>query len=463
MKDSGRREAFDAAVFETALQSVLQTGKRDYPSYIGGLKVASGKDRPLLSPVDSSIRFGTVQEPEEGTADLAAQAAHEAFRTWSAKAPSERAEAVRGIHGMLEAQRYKMAATVAVSAGMIGSEALAEADALLDIVAEALDEHDGVSGKPIGPWAVITSHSSPLASPMGYALTAILAGNTAVVMPSKHCPVPAYMVFDICVRSGLPDGVLNVLVDQRDETQTDLANNELFSGVVVSGTGRSFEEMMFLMVDDELRFYNELKGMNPIIVHRPSDMKKAAKDVLDSAFRYAGQGLYSSSKVIVTADDRNRLLDAILEQVKGLCITDPLEADAFSGPLISADAGAEFGELVKRVSGGTVYGGQPVVSEFTGNGVYVTPLIVTGLDEEAEESYMDFGLPMLYIKAVADTDEALEELVYTECGLSVGVYSRDRELIDRVKAEADAPLMFVNESSRGLAPGIHARIGNFLR
>lgn len=73
---------------------------------------------------------------------------------------------------------------------------------------------------------------------------------------------------------------------------------------------------MFLMVDDELSFINELKGMNPILVYKPSDMKKAVRDVLDSAFRYSGQGLFSTSKVVLTIEDQKRFTDMIMEQAK---------------------------------------------------------------------------------------------------------------------------------------------------
>jgi 1-pyrroline-5-carboxylate dehydrogenase len=455
-------EAFDATAFETAVRTVMQTGKRDYAAYIGGLQVASGKEMPLTSPIDDSIRFGTVQIPDEGTSDRAVDAAVRAFVGWSALEMPERIAKVRAVLDLIEGQRYRLAATVALSAGMTGPEALAEVDALIAVVSRALDAAGDAVGRPFGPWAVISSYCSPLASPMGYALTAVLAGSTVVAMPGRECPVPVYAVNDLCIKAGLPDGVLNVLVDTDGEARTDLANNEALAGVVVSGSGSAFEEMMFLMVDDELRFINELKGMNPIVVHRPADMRKAVADVLDSAFRYSGQGLYSTSKVIVTLADRDRFTDMLLEQVKALTVDDPLEEGAFCGPLISREAEGWFRTYAKRVAGHIVHGGQPVVSEFTGNGAYVTPLIVMGLDDEADEAYTDAGLPVLYVKAVSGIEEAAEELVYTECGLSMGVYSRDKEAVDRLKAESDALTVFVNESSRRLPPGIRARLGNFL-
>jgi 1-pyrroline-5-carboxylate dehydrogenase len=457
------REAYDDNKFETAFQAILQMDKRDYPSYIGGLMVASGVDYPICSPMDESICFGTFQESEPGIADEAVNAALKKFEEWSAMALFERMQIIEKIYNLLEGQRYRLAAAVLVSSGMTRQESLEEVDTLLGIIEEATDKVKQLCGKPMGPWAIIASHSSPLASPIGYAMVAMLAGNTTVVMPSKHTPMPVFMVYDLCVKAGLPDGVFNLIIDRNDQTQIDLANDELLAGVVVSGPGKSFEEMMFLMVDDQLSFYNELKGMNPILIYKPADMKKAVKDVLDSAFRYMGQGLYSTSKVVVTIEDQKRFMDVLMEQVKTLKITDPSEKDAFCGPLISKDSKKAFDSFISKMTSNIIYGGKPVISEFTQNGSYVTPVVVTGLDDEDDEAYMDLGLPVLYIKMVSDLDEAFEELAYTECGLSAGVFSKDQRVIDRFKSESDIPIVFVNDSSRLLKPGIYASIENFVK
>ena len=76
--------------YEAALNAVLHMDKRDYPAYVGGLKIASGHDYPVSSPVDSSIIFGTFQEPEDGLTDRAVTVAKEAFEKWSVTDIDER-------------------------------------------------------------------------------------------------------------------------------------------------------------------------------------------------------------------------------------------------------------------------------------------------------------------------------------------------------------------------------------
>ena len=94
-------------------------------------------------------------------------------------------------------------------------------------------------------------------------------------------------------------------------------------------------------------------------------------------------------------------------------------------------------------------------------GAYVTPVVVSGLDEENDLSYMDSGLPILNIKVVESLDKAFEEIEDTECGLSAGIFTKDPKVIDRFRSEVDVPSRYINESSRVLMPAATAKLGNF--
>ncbi|MBR3409272.1 MAG: aldehyde dehydrogenase, partial [Candidatus Methanomethylophilaceae archaeon] len=68
-------------------------------------------------------------------------------------------------------------------------------------------------------------------------------------------------------------------MDRKDVSTEELANDMRVKGVVATGSGERLEDLMFLQVDDELAFVNEIKGMNPAVVYRPSDMKAAVRDI----------------------------------------------------------------------------------------------------------------------------------------------------------------------------------------
>ena len=183
-------------LFESAIDLVLSNGKRDYPSYIGGFKVASGNQFQVCSPVDKSIIFGSFQEPEDGLTDRAVVVAKDAFKTWSKTSVEERTEIFDKVLEAVEKQRYRLAAIVSLSVGMKKDDALEEVDRLIEVLAKACDDIEEKTGKPTGIWAILTSHNSPLAAPMGYACAAMIAGNTVIMIPSVRAPIPVSALSD---------------------------------------------------------------------------------------------------------------------------------------------------------------------------------------------------------------------------------------------------------------------------
>ena len=450
----------EGRLFEKEFDTVLGGEKKDHPCYIGGFKIGSGNLFYLESPVDHTIRYGSFQEPEKGTMKAAVDAAERSVKEW-AKVPAEkRASYFAPYLNGLKARRMHYAAMVSVASGMTREDALNEVDSLIASLVSVTEQAAGLKKAGAGVWAVITEHSSPLASPVAYAVAAMVAGNAVVMNPSNKCPLPIFDFYSTVDRSGLPGGVLNLVVDRNEEESTqELANDMRLRGVVASGSGDRMEDMMFLQVDDELRFVNNLKGMSPALVYRPGDMKTTARSIIESAFSYSGQRIHSCSKVIVTMDEQQRLVDALVEIMKDLTVGEPVYDRTFTGPVISADAAKRFKDLVLENAPFVIAKAPRCLDTDQEN--YISPVIVSGLDEENELGYMDSGLPILDVKVVATMDEAFEELSNTECGMSAGIFSKDAKVISRFKEEADAPVLYVNESSRKLNPVVGLDLKSF--
>lgn len=446
--------------YEKNVMLVLQGEKKDYPSYFGGMKVASGNEFNVFSPIDDSIKFGIFQEPEPGIMIEAVTVALKAHDSWSMKTPSERAAYFEKPLEMIRLRRLFYAAMVTVSSGMVREDALLEVDRLIEVMEKAIQDAKAASRmRSVGVWAVISAHNSPFASPVGHAVAAMIAGNTVVMCPSKYCPNPVYAFYDLMEKAGIPDGVLNLVVDRKDASTEELANDMRVTGIAASGSGDRLEDLMFLQVDDELKFINEIKGMNPAIIYRPSDMKSVVRDVIDSAFAYSGQRLHSCSKVIVTADDQQRFMDLLVENMKDLRVSDPVNDTTFTGPVISAAAAKEFTRLENENAPYIVIKA-PLCRDMDGAN-YVSPIVVSGLDDENDLNFMDSGLPILNVKVVQDLEQAFLEIEDTECGLSAGIFTRDQKVVERFKNEVDVPFHYVNCSSRTIPPAYRADLRYF--
>jgi len=448
--------------YENEIMIILSGEKKDYPNYFGGLKVASGHEFKICSPIDPTIEYGIFQEPETGTMEEAVGAALKAFDSWGKLPIEERARYFQAIPGVLKARRLHYAAALTVSCGMIRQDALAEVDAAIEAVDRILKEATEIGKrKPLGVWAVICSHNSPFASPVSFAVAAMVAGNTVVMNPSKNCPMPIHLFYNLMEKYQLPDGVLNLIVDRKEYTTADLVNDMRIAGVVGTGAGQRLEDLMFMQIDDDIAFVNELKGMNPVIVYRPSDMKAVVRNVMDSAFAYCGQSLFSCSKVIITREDQSKFTELLSEYMKDLKTDDPVNDTTQVGPLINDDEAKRFNDLALNLMPYVVAKAMPVSKDLPEN--YVAPIAISGLDREDDLNYIDNALPILNIVVVDSMDQFFQEIEDSECGLSAGLYTKDPKLIERFKNEVDVPQKFINESCRGLRPALDARLEKFVK
>ena len=454
---------FDETLIDNAIETVLDGPKHDCAAKIGAFTIASGTEDILYSPIDDTIIFGRLQDPEPGTASKAADVAYGAFAEWSAVPPAGRKAVLEKLYDLMKPRLYRMAAEVLVSTGMNRIDAFNEAVAALNSVKKAADACDGSMGKPVGVVAVVSIQSSPLAIPVAYAAMALAGGNTVVLMPSGACPKPVFAAYELFKLAGVSDGAINVVCDRVDRWIGDLCDNLNVYGVVASGCGQIMDDMMFLAVDDDLRFVNEIKGMNPVVVSSPGDMKKAANTILDSACSGSGRGLYACSKVFVKAEEARDLLAILIEKLKDLKVGDPTAAGIAMGPLMNDKAVAAFDTLKAEYADCIVGGGKKIRCD--ANGRYYSPLLLTGMDTEDELLYADSGLPVISVRPYATVDTLIEELDQTECGLSVGILSTDSRTVSAVKkfAEEEGITVWGSEGSRGILPASRAKVSDFTK
>ncbi|MGE4577577.1 MAG: aldehyde dehydrogenase family protein, partial [Candidatus Methanomethylophilaceae archaeon] len=90
------------------------------------------------------------------------------------------------------------------------------------------------------------------------------------------------------------------------------------------------------------------------------------------------------------------------------------------------------------------------------------PAIVVGLTDACELGSFDTGLPILSIVSVSNFDEAMEELMNTDCGQSASIFSKDVNALAKFEEFADAPHINVNKGTEEMPPALDAVIGKFL-
>lgn len=173
----------------------LQKIKKSYFICLGDMKLDS-KDRfQITSPINESINLGSIYGSKNGMKKEAVSAALEAFKEWSKSSVFSRVSYFMKFLNTIKCNKPYYAAVLTVSSSMVYKDAMLEVDQLICIITRLMNNIKSSNGKrPYGVWTIISIHNSPFASPVGYAISAMMAGNTIIMCPSEYCPIPVYIL-----------------------------------------------------------------------------------------------------------------------------------------------------------------------------------------------------------------------------------------------------------------------------
>ncbi|MEO5704633.1 MAG: aldehyde dehydrogenase family protein, partial [Candidatus Limnocylindrales bacterium] len=202
------------------------------PHWIGGGRVAgtSGRRGPVFDPatgeVAREVDFASVEE-----VDAAVAAAKAAFPAWRATSLSKRTEIMFRIRNLVEIHRHDLAAFLTSEHGKVPSDALGEIARGLEVIEFACGVPQLMKGEhsenvstdvdvysirqPLGVVAGITPFNFPAMVPMWMFATAIATGNTFILKPSEKDPSAANFMAQLLAEAGVPDGVFNVVHDDK--------------------------------------------------------------------------------------------------------------------------------------------------------------------------------------------------------------------------------------------------------
>jgi 1-pyrroline-5-carboxylate dehydrogenase len=469
-------EEKNVEAMRAALAEVGSRLDRSYPAIIGGKRVETDGEIVSVNPANPSQVVGRTASATEREADMALETATSAFETWSRTSPEARARILLRASAIMKRRRFELLAWEAYEGGKPWAEAdaqVAEAIDFLEYYArEMLRLKDGVeiyaipgeesrySYQPMGVGVIIAPWNFPTAILTGMSSAAIVAGNTIVMKPSEFTPVIGAVIAEIFEEAGLPEGVLNFLPGYGSEVGDYLVEDARTRFISFTGsmrTGLRINELAAKQIEGQRwvkRVIAEMGGKDAMVIDDSADLDSAAADIVKSAYGYSGQKCSAASRAILHADVYDEVLSRVVETAKALKIGSPAEggADVNVGPVISepqfekvsgyVDAGKQEGE---RVLGRDP--GDPA------DGYFVSPTIFeVGRDATVAREEI-FG-PVLSIIKARDFDEALSVANDSPYGLTGGVYSRNRDHLERARQDFQAGNVYFNRGITGALVGV---------
>ncbi|MER5451469.1 aldehyde dehydrogenase family protein [Streptomyces sp. NPDC002766] len=411
--------------------------------YIAGRDVpaASGRTTEDINPFTGEV-YATVAAAGPEDVVRAVDAADAAFEEWAALAPFARRAIFLKAADLLDGRGGQVADLMAQEAGgtrpwaffnvMLAANILREAAAAITAPrGEVLSaQEQGALGlavrEPLGVVVAFAPWNAPVILGVRAVAAPLAAGNTVVVKASEDAPIACgLLVADVLREAGLPDGVLNVITNAREdaaEIAETLIADERVQAVNFTGStavGRIVGELAARHLKPAVL---ELGGKNAVLVLDDADVDYAVDAVTFSVFMNAGQICMSGDRILVHESLAEEFTRKFTAKAGSLPAGDPGEPYTVVGPLVSAQAARRVADLVAdAVAKGAkvlVGGGEP-------DGAVHPATVLSDVPRDADLYHAEAFGPVCVIETFSDDDTAVALANDTDNGLTCGIITEN--------------------------------------
>jgi acyl-CoA reductase-like NAD-dependent aldehyde dehydrogenase len=298
--------------------------------------------------------------------------------------------------------------------------------------------------EPLGVIGVISPWNYPWSIPFGEVALALMAGNGVVLKPASLTPLIGERIASVFSRAGVPDGLVRVV--HGPGTGAALAESSVgkvfFTGSVE--TGRSVAEACARRLKGCVL---ELGGKDPMIVLGDAHLEHAIAGAVWGGFANAGQTCSGIERVYVERSVADRFIAGVVAGAERLRVGDPGSWDTEIGPMVSADQRELVRELVDDAvaAGATLRCGGAIDAPAGLDGAFYSPTVLTGVTHDMRIMREEIFGPVLPITVVDSEAEAVALANDSDFGLGASVWTSDRARGERIAAELQSGMVWIND------------------
>ncbi len=319
--------------------------------YIAGQVVAgnSGRTQDVFNPATGKVT-GHVALASTAEVAVAVAAAQAAFPAWADTPPLRRARVMFKFLELLNLHKDELAHLITAEHGKVFTDAQGEVARGIDIVEFACgipqllkgDFTDQVSTgmdnwtlrQPLGVVAGITPFNFPVMVPMWMFPVAIAAGNTFILKPSPIDPSAALFMADLLKKSGLPDGVFNVVQGDKEAVDALLVHPDVKAVSFVGST--PIANYIYETGAHHGKRVQALGGAkNHMVVMPDADIDQAVDGLIGAAYGSAGERCMAISVAVLVGDVADQIIPKLIERTKALKVLNGTNLAAEMGPIVT--------------------------------------------------------------------------------------------------------------------------------
>lgn len=422
-----------------------------------------------INPSDTGDVVGEYSVGTKGDVDAAVAVARASFPKWSTASIQLRHDSLKRIGDELQARQVELGELLAREEGKTKAEGIGEAARAAQVFHFFAGECVRIKGdkiasiregveidvtrEPLGVVGIITPWNFPIAIPAWKIAPALAYGNTVVFKPAELAPGCAHALADIIARSGIPDGVFNLVMGSGSTVGQAMLDHEEIDGISFTGsvtTGRRVAQAC--MQGARLKKLQlELGGKSPLVVLDDADLDIAVNCAINGAFFQTGQRCTASTRLIVTEGIYDRFLSEMKRKMASLVIGHALDSKTTIGPVASEDQLQKDLEYLRigQGEGAVLAAGGNVLQRET-PGFYFEPTLFSEVSNTMRIAQEEIFGPIAALIRVKDYDQALETANASVFGLSSGICTTSLKYSSHYRRHSAAGMVMVNLPTAGV-------------
>lgn len=387
--------------------------------------------------------FISVAEAQAADISAAVAAAREAFDRgpWPRMSHAERARYMNAIAAELSRRSDEQASTWVIESGVTQTYAgprsksvasvweyyagLADTFPFEEVHKPAVANIGLLVREPVGVVAAIVPWNGPLLMLAYKCAPALLAGCTMIVKGSPEAPGAAYLLAEVCEKVGLPPGVINVVIAEREASEL-LVRNPGVDKVTFTGSTAAGRRIASICGERVARCTLELGGKSAAVILDDYDVAKAAKTITGMATFLTGQVCSSLTRIIVDRKRHDDLVEALSARFREVKVGDPFDLSTQMGPLATdrqRERVERYIEVGKQEGAQLATGGARPAH--LNRGYFIEPTVFANVENRSTLAQEEIFGPVLSV-IPADGEEAAVEIANdTIYGLNNSVFTND--------------------------------------
>jgi RHH-type proline utilization regulon transcriptional repressor/proline dehydrogenase/delta 1-pyrroline-5-carboxylate dehydrogenase len=428
----------------------------------------------ITNPSNRSHILGYYHEVDAAAVESAISAAYDAKKLWQETSLSYRANILMQAADKLEDNAELFMAIAIREAGKLWQDAVDEIREAVDFLRyyaiRAVDDlSDVILPGPTGEMNKLSYHARgvvfcispwnfPLAIFCGQLSAALVSGNVVLAKPASQTIFMATKFIELLYELGVPKDVIQLVPGSSEIAGSPIVSDQRVDAVMLTGSNNTAKTIYKTLAERDgsiVPLVAETGGMNAMIVDSTALTEQVVTDVVESAFKSAGQRCSALRVLYVQEEVYSKTIEMLEGAMKELVVGDPEYLKTDVGPVIDERAKGFLDkhlEYLEDINANLIY--QIPANAEHNKGTFFMPRAyeidsISLLKEEV------FG-PILHVVKfkMKNLDKVIDDINNTNFGLTFGIHSRVDATASYIKSKVNVGNVYVNRNIIGAVVGV---------